>query len=325
MTEEEDKVAILAVMEAETEAYIRKDLDALSEHWVHSPQSRRMVSVAFLGTQVFEGWDAIKENYKHLIEQFPDKHAMARLHTERMNIVINGDTAWVSYDQVGDKSDDYFEMSGTLHELKIFHRIAGKWKMSCIVVMQRAIEQATCSLIEISPDRRVLWMNSFAHEQLPEYKGLIVSGGRLRTQSRSQEKELQDAVDWASSQRKTTWPSAELNRIARAVNLGENDDTAPIFCWVMVEDGKLLVSFNDTKMVKRRVEIAQEIYGLTTAQVLLAQLLAQGHDLSKAAEKLGVSINTVRTHLQRMFDRTGARSQSALVGILLSAEAPTTR
>jgi DNA-binding CsgD family transcriptional regulator len=54
-------------------------------------------------------------------------------------------------------------------------------------------------------------------------------------------------------------------------------------------------------------------------------LIAQGNDLTQAAERLGVSVNTVRTHLQRMFDRTGARSQSALVGILLSAEAPTSR
>ena len=49
------------------------------------------------------------------------------------------------------------------------------------------------------------------------------------------------------------------------------------------------------------------------------------HDLSAAAGKLGVSINTVRTHLQRMFDKTGVHTQSALVGLLLSAEAPTAR
>ena len=35
-----------------------------------------------------------------------------------------------------------------------------------------------------------------------------------------------------------------------------------------------------------------------------------------------MSVNTLRTHLQRMFDRTGARGQAALVGALLSAEAP---
>jgi DNA-binding CsgD family transcriptional regulator len=36
-----------------------------------------------------------------------------------------------------------------------------------------------------------------------------------------------------------------------------------------------------------------------------------------------VSVNTLRTHLQRMFDRTGVRSQAALVGALLSVEMPT--
>jgi DNA-binding CsgD family transcriptional regulator len=54
-------------------------------------------------------------------------------------------------------------------------------------------------------------------------------------------------------------------------------------------------------------------------------LIVQGQGLNQAAQHLGVSVNTVRTHLQRMFDRTGAHSQSALVGLLLSAEAPATR
>ena len=75
-------------------------------------------------------------------------------------------------------------------------------------------------------------------------------------------------------------------------------------------------------MVARRVELAAEIYGLSPAQIRLARLIVDGHDLAAAADALGVSVNTLRTQLQRIFDKTGVRSQSALVRALLSAEAP---
>jgi DNA-binding CsgD family transcriptional regulator len=52
------------------------------------------------------------------------------------------------------------------------------------------------------------------------------------------------------------------------------------------------------------------------------RLIIAGHDLVNAAERLGVSVNTTRTHLQRMFDKTGVRTQPALVRALLSVASP---
>jgi DNA-binding CsgD family transcriptional regulator len=316
-----DEVEILAALNGETEAWLRRDLEALAEYWVQSPTTRRMSSVAHHGTQVQEGWDAIYATLKSLAEQYPETYSESRVRTERLNIVVNQDTAWVTYDQIGEKSDDSFEMVGTQHELKIFHRIDGKWKIACIVVMQRAIDHEVSPLIEISSNKTVLWMNGYAHEQINDHPFLSISGGRLRARNHSYEGELQAVVDWASRHLHWNTPPSETGRHARAVILGENDEGAPQFCWVLIQDGKIMVSFNDNQMVKRRVLLAQNLYRLTNAQSELAQLLVMGKDLSGIAENLGVSVNTVRTHLQRMFDKTGVRSQSALVGILLSAGA----
>jgi SnoaL-like domain len=157
---DEDKAAILAVIKAETAAFMRKDIAGLAEHWIHSPEARRIAYVANLGLQVFEGWDAIKENYIHLIAQFPDIQPETRVHSERMNLVVIGDVAWANYDQIGNKTtfDDKFELGGKMHEIKIFHRIAGQWKMACIIVIQCSVEHVSAPLIEISADRHVLWM-----------------------------------------------------------------------------------------------------------------------------------------------------------------------
>jgi DNA-binding CsgD family transcriptional regulator len=325
MSEDEDKAAVLAVLEAETAAWMRRDMNALAQHWVHSPQSRVMLSRPHLGTLVYDGWDAINASYRLAFEHNTQTYAATRIHRERMNVVVSGEIAWAAYDQVGDKTGDNFELAGTTHELKILQRIEGQWKIACAAVMQRAMDHEICPLIEVASDKRVLWMNASAHEQIVSHPILIISGGRLRVRNRSHEASLQAAVGWASSQLQSDLRPFPPNRPARAVILGESDNAVPLFCWVLIEDGKILVSFNDHQMLKRRVAVAQGIYGLTAAQTQVAQLLAQGHDPSLAAKKLGVSVNTVRTHVQRMFDKTGAHSQSALVGLLLSAEAPTAR
>jgi DNA-binding CsgD family transcriptional regulator len=325
MSVDEDKAAVLAVLEAETAAWMRRDIDALAEHWVHSPHSRFMISRPSAGTQVLDGWDAINASYRISVKHNPEANPETRIRRERMNIVVSGDTAWATYDQVGDTAGENFGMAGTAHEFKLFQRVGCKWKICCIVVMQRAIDHETCPLIEVASDRRVLWMNASAHAQIADHATLIISGGRLRARNRSHEAKLQAAVDWVSRQLHGDLPPSPFSRVERAVILGESDNATPLFCWVLVEDGKVLVTFNDEQLLKRRIAIAQSIYGLSTAQTQLAELVAQGHELSVAADKLGVSINTVRTHLQRMFERTGVHSQSALVGILLSAEAPIAR
>ena len=131
-----------------------------------------------------------------------------------------------------------------------------------------------------------------------------------------------DALQWAFQELQFHAPPSGATRPARSVILGENKSGAPLYCWVVLEDGKALVSFDNVLMVSRRIEQAATIYGLSPAQVRLARLIVDGHDLASASEILEVSVNTLRTHLQRMFDRTGVRGQAALVGALLSAEAP---
>ena len=38
---EADAAAVMAVLKAETDAWLRRDFPALAQHWVHSPKTRR--------------------------------------------------------------------------------------------------------------------------------------------------------------------------------------------------------------------------------------------------------------------------------------------
>lgn len=57
-------------------------------------------------------------------------------------------------------------------------------------------------------------------------------------------------------------------------------------------------------------------YDLTRAEVRLCEALLASQSLAEAANALRVSRNTAKTHLARVFDKTGVRSQMALLRLL---------
>ncbi len=58
-------------------------------------------------------------------------------------------------------------------------------------------------------------------------------------------------------------------------------------------------------------------HGLTPAEARLAAALCEGLSLEEAAERLGIKLTTVRTHLKSSFAKTGARRQAELMGKLM--------
>ena len=63
-------------------------------------------------------------------------------------------------------------------------------------------------------------------------------------------------------------------------------------------------------------EIAARLFGFTRSETRLALLLAQGIRLEDAAQQLSTTMNTVRTHTQRMLAKAGVRRQTDLVLLL---------
>ena len=55
MSSDDDKAAILAVLNAENAAFMRRDIDEWAQHWARSPQSGFMFSHALHGSRVLEG------------------------------------------------------------------------------------------------------------------------------------------------------------------------------------------------------------------------------------------------------------------------------
>jgi DNA-binding CsgD family transcriptional regulator len=67
---------------------------------------------------------------------------------------------------------------------------------------------------------------------------------------------------------------------------------------------------NNTSPLK--LDFLQSLYDLTPAEANVAFLVAEGNGLGMVASKLGISSETVRTHLKRAFAKTGTGKQAAL-------------
>jgi DNA-binding CsgD family transcriptional regulator len=65
--------------------------------------------------------------------------------------------------------------------------------------------------------------------------------------------------------------------------------------------------FRGTRATRRRES------PLTPQEVALVKLLADGHSYQSAAERLGISINTVRDHVRSVYEKLHVHSRSQAV------------
>jgi DNA-binding CsgD family transcriptional regulator len=61
-----------------------------------------------------------------------------------------------------------------------------------------------------------------------------------------------------------------------------------------------------------------DAYGLTQAEARVALAAASGMSIPEAAIQLDVSVNTIKTHLRRVFDKTGVSRQAELARLIAS-------
>jgi DNA-binding CsgD family transcriptional regulator len=70
------------------------------------------------------------------------------------------------------------------------------------------------------------------------------------------------------------------------------------------------------------VEAARRRFGLTPKEAQVLRMVVDAGGVPLAADALNLSPTTVRTHIARIYDKTGARSQGALVKLLGEMESP---
>ncbi|MFO1071421.1 MAG: hypothetical protein U1E17_01690 [Geminicoccaceae bacterium] len=167
---------------------------------------------------------------------------------------------------------------------------------------------------------RVVWANLAAEALLRAGDGLIVRAGCLACNGHGDTQRLAGLVRRAAAPGR---PAAEAGLpVARA------DGAAPLRVLVTPlvpraarrlgarEEARVLVATRPGGEVPPAPQLLRELYGLTPAEARLAVALLDGRTLEEHAAAAGITRETARGYLKRVFAATGTRRQSELVLLL---------
>ena len=120
-----EKAAIIAVNEKQMQAFITHDYQAETEVWSQEPY---IVHYQSDGSDI--GWQAISSRYKTIFQ--PDSETSVTYHSmtgTNYDIRLNGNVAFVFYDQHQDYTQDGERKTDSHRELKYFEKKDGQWKV----------------------------------------------------------------------------------------------------------------------------------------------------------------------------------------------------
>ena len=90
--------------------------------------------------------------------------------------------------------------------------------------------------------------------------------------------------------------------------------------WALPRPPAAFVFVRDMGAAWPRQNVLRRMFGLTNAEAQTAVDLLDGLTLAEAADRKGVSRNTLRTHLARLMEKTGTTRQVDLIRLLKDVE-----
>ncbi len=314
----DDHTAIMAVIARETTAFMNSDFDGWAACWVQDERTRDVCTSSTFGTTVLTGWDALSTYMKDVFAKGSGCEKMD-FQRDNIQITVNGDLAHVVFDGRSLHTDGKVE---TTSESRAMERHDGTWRILYASFILRGHQRTDANRLAVDGKGKVLCAPDAVLAALKGHPGLQISNGHLRATRPSWDQILQDGLRCAAEQHSYFQQYRHQVRSGEAfrlpVVLGETDAGEVVVCTLFARDEMTFVDFQNDQDIAARLAVAKVIFGLSNGQLALAQRIVNGESLTHAAAALGISINTARTHLSRIYDKTGVNAQTALVRTLLS-------
>lgn len=319
ITKRNDYDAIRKVLESDIASYLARDRDAWLECWI---DDFRFQSIMECGTmQIARSFDEFRQNVFDAMDAEPDP-VKAEVQYENLEIQISNVIAWATYEEIVTSASNPRATPSHSHNFRLLEHVNGEWRILFHGCWAEPIRDTEDPAIEVAEDGRVLWMNDAADIGLKNFGGLALSNGKLRASKPSWNAELYSAISGAHNLTAfgnyNRAKSAGGGEVKYPVVLGEKDDGAFMLCWVKVADARVYILFGPGNDLSKQIDVVQAIFALSKAQTDMVRLIAKGMDLSEAADALGVTKNTARTHLRRVYEKTGVNSQIELLRLIIS-------
>jgi len=168
--------------------------------------------------------------------------------------------------------------------------------------------QATLFLDAAEPT--VFWMNATAEKCLRE-RGATLAGRRIQLAQRDRQKAFEDFLSKTTSE-VSSW----------VLDLS-GDGRALVFrCRTIGETGFRLLTIFHPENPPTSVPDVGALFGLTPSETRILEGIVDGRRADDLAESLGVSIETVRTHIRRFYNKLGVNSREQMIAKVSAYRVP---
>lgn len=223
-----------------------------------------------------------------------------------------------SIDQPPFGADDKARLSSIIGHMREATRIgflfsAQKRRLD---IMEHAVEMIAPAFLLLDASGRVVFTNSLAQTILDRADGIaLAAGGFLQVSSAQQAKltKLQQSISGAGMLRisRTSCKSDYwIVRVAMPIHADQPPDVRRPVVGLMIHDSGAVGEIDADTFARA--------HGLTPAEGRLLSMLAEHTALPSIARELGISINTARSQLRAVMEKTGAHRQAELVKMLMT-------
>jgi DNA-binding CsgD family transcriptional regulator/PAS domain-containing protein len=194
-------------------------------------------------------------------------------------------------------------------------------------MLERTLDALVAGVFLTARDGRVVYMNAAAERQIQSGKSIRIVNDRLYPTDPVARAGLSKAIDQVARD--------DIDMMAAySLAMPNAEDTGYVATFLSVDQGRrrhTVAPFAATCAVfvqdpiqapMMPGEAFARLYRLTGGELRVLLALAQGVGGKEAADMLGIGESTVRTHLQRIFAKTGTSRQAELLHLLHNASAP---
>jgi DNA-binding CsgD family transcriptional regulator len=207
--------------------------------------------------------------------------------------------------------------------VRIHNRIAGL--ESGLNAATGALDRFPTGIVAVDSDAKVILTNRAADTILKRGDALISRDG-LRAASRQDTARLRNAIAAVCMQRDSgTLKTEMVVQVHRPLGLKPLEVlVCPLPSHSTLKKGRAVAALFLTDPEEGATldsRALRQLFGLTPAETRLAIALVKGKSVKEYAHEGGISPNTARTHVKRIYSKTGVRRQSELVSLLLKSSA----
>jgi DNA-binding CsgD family transcriptional regulator len=207
--------------------------------------------------------------------------------------------------------------------VRIHNRIAGL--ESGLNAATGALDRFPTGIVAVGADARVILTNRAADAILERGDGLISRDG-LRAASRQETARLRNAIAAVCMQQGSGIQKPEtVVQVDRPSGLKPFEVlVCPLPSHSPLRKGRAVAALFITDPEEGATldsRVLRQLFGLTPAEIRLCIALVKGKSVAEYAHEAAISSNTARTHVKRVYAKTGVRRQSELVRLLLKSSA----